>query len=83
MYGHAYWSFRWHNFAENLDLDYLLTVSDVDGGDDEDAAADVDVVDGHFAVHANQRGSVEWQPTIPVHPMGKGLHSLHLRKKNE
>lgn len=55
-------------------------MNDVDDGDDEDAA-DADVVDGHFAVHANQRDSVEWQPTIPVHPMEKGSHSMHLQEK--
>lgn len=61
-----------------MDLDYSLTVNAVDGGDDEDAAA-ADVVGGHFAVHANQRGLVEWQPTTPAHPTGKGLHSIHLK----
>lgn len=62
----------------------MLTVNGVDGGDDEDAAAaDADVVAGHFAVHANQRDSAEWQPTIPVLPMGKGSHLMYLKQKRK
>lgn len=54
-------------------------MNDVDDGDDEDAAAGV-VVGGQIAFHVNRRGLVEWQPTIPVHPMRKGSHSMHLKR---